>query len=71
LLSFYVAVIGVLLMYLFTNAKPSKYAFSLLSMVASGGATLEEILPILKERERRIALDKASLARRRAQKNNG
>jgi IS4 transposase len=66
LLGFYVAVIGVLLMYLFTNAKPSKYAFSLLAMVARGGATLEDIAPILKERERQIARDKASLARRLA-----
>jgi hypothetical protein len=69
LLSFYVAVIGVLLMYLQTGAKPSKYAFSLLGLVASGGATLEEIVPILAERERRIALDKASLARRKKNKN--
>ncbi len=64
LLSFYVAVIGVMLMYLHTGAKPSKYAFSLLSM-AAGGATLEEIMPILAERERRCALDRASAARRR------
>jgi len=68
LLNFYVAVIGVLLMYLFTNAKPSKYAFSLLALVANGSATLEEIAPILRERERCIALDKASLARRLAKK---
>lgn len=65
LLSFYVAVIGVLLMYLHTGARPSKYAFSLLSMAAQGGATLEEIMPILRERERRIALDRASAARRK------
>jgi hypothetical protein len=69
LLSFYVAVIGVMLMYLHSGAKPSKYAFSLLSMVACGGASLEEIAPILAERERQIARDKASLARRR-EKNN-
>jgi hypothetical protein len=68
LLSFYVAVIGVLLMYLHTGAKPSKYAFSLLGLVAGGGATLEEIAPILAERERRIALDRASLARRKEKK---
>ena len=71
LLSFYVAVIGTLLMYLFTGAKPSIYAFNMLSMAASGAATLAEIMPILKERERRIALDKASLARRQAKKKNG
>jgi hypothetical protein len=68
LLSFYVAVIGVLLMYLHTGAKPSKYAFSLLGLVANGAATLEEIAPILAERERRIALDRASLARRKQKK---
>jgi Transposase DDE domain len=64
LLNFYVAVIGVLLMYLHTGAKPSKYAFSLLAQVASGGATLDEIAPILKERERRIALERERRARR-------
>jgi transposase len=65
LLSFYVAVIGVLLMYLHTGAKPSKYAFSLLGLVASGASTLEEIGPILAERERRIALENARRMRRK------
>ena len=65
LLSFYVAVIGVLLMYLHSGAKPSKYAFSLLGLVASGASTLEEIAPILAERERRIALEAARRARRK------
>ncbi len=68
LLSFYVAVIGVLLMYLHTGAKPSKYAFSLLGLVASGASTLEEIAPILAERERRIALEAARRARRKENK---
>jgi hypothetical protein len=67
LLSFYVAVIGVLLMYLHSGAKPSKYAFSLLGLVASGASTLEEIAPILAERERRIALE---AARRKRKKQN-
>jgi DDE family transposase len=70
LLNFYVAVIGVLLMYLHSGARPSKYAFSLLGMVAGGGASLEEIMPILAERERRIALDRASLARRKQKRSN-
>jgi hypothetical protein len=69
LLSFYVAVIGVLLMYLHTGAKPSKYAFSLLGLVASGASTLEEIAPILAERERRIALEAARRARRKQNMN--
>ena len=65
LLSFYVAVIGVLLMYLHTGVKPSKYAFSLLGLVANGASTLEEIAPILAERQRRIALEAARRARRK------
>jgi hypothetical protein len=68
LLSFYVAVIGVLLMYLHSGAKPSKYAFSPLGLVASGASTLEEIAPILAERERRIALEAARRARRKQNK---
>lgn len=68
LFNFYVAVIGVLLIYLHSECKPSKYAFIMLGMVAQGTATLEEILPILQERERRIALERARVARRRAEK---
>jgi hypothetical protein len=70
-LTFYVAVIGVMLMYLHSGAKPSKYAFSLLALVASGAATLEEIAPILAERERRIALDNAAKLRRKLRKTQG
>ena len=64
----YVTIIGVLLMYLHTGYRPSKYMFALLSQVAAGAATLEEIIPILRERERRKELDRVSAARRRAQK---
>jgi hypothetical protein len=64
----YVTIIAVLLMYLHTGYRPSKYMFALLSQVAAGGATLEEILPILRERERRKELDRVSAARRRAKK---
>lgn len=69
LLHFYVALIGVMLMYLKTGYRPSKYMLSLLSLVAQG-ATMEEILPILEERERRCQLDRESAARRRAKKNS-
>lgn len=69
LLHFHVALIGVMLMYLQTGYRPSKYLLSLLSVVAQG-ATLDEILPILKERERQNALARASAARRRAKKNS-
>lgn len=62
----YVAVIGTLLLALRWNARPSKYAYSLLHQVANGGATAGEIFPILAERERRCALDRQSQRRRRA-----
>lgn len=64
----YVTIIGVLLMYLHTGYRPSKYMFALLNQVAAGAATLEEIIPILRERERRKELDRVSAARRRAKK---
>ena len=69
LLHFHVALIGVMLMYLKTGYRPSKYMFSLLSLVAQG-ATLDEIMPILEERERRCELDRQSAVRRRAKKNS-
>jgi hypothetical protein len=68
LMSFYVAVIGMMLMYLHTANRPSKYLFSMMSMVASGSATLEEIMPIVRERERRIQLERERVARKRAEK---
>lgn len=64
----YVTVIAVMLMYLHTGYRPSKYLFTLLSQVAAGGATLDEVLPILRERERRCELDRQSRARRAAKK---
>jgi hypothetical protein len=64
----YVTLIAVLLMYLHTGYRPSKYMFALVSQVAVGAATLEEIMPILRERERRCELDRQSAARRRAKK---
>ena len=64
----YVTIIGTLLMYLHAGYRPSKYMFALLGQVAAGAATLDEIIPILRERERRKELDRASAARRRAKK---
>jgi hypothetical protein len=63
---FYVTVIAAMLMYLHTGGQPSKYLFSLMSLVA-GGASLEEILPILRERERQCDVARRSAAKRRAQ----
>ncbi len=59
-LSLYVAIIGILLMYLHTGFRPSKYTFSMMSLVASGSSSLDEIMPILRERERRCALARES-----------
>lgn len=68
LLHFYVAVIATMLIYLHSGFRPSKYLFVLLGQVACGAATLEEILPILRERERQRKLERESAARRRAKK---
>jgi hypothetical protein len=67
-IQFYIAVIGVLLMYAATGHRVSKYAYSLLTFVAAGRATLEDILPILEKREHEKELERARLARKRAQK---
>jgi hypothetical protein len=61
----YVTIIGTMLMYLHTGYRPSKYMFALMGQVAMGAATLEDIIPILRERERRCELDRLSAARRR------
>jgi Transposase DDE domain len=67
LLNFYVVIIGTMLMYLHTGYRPSKYAFVLLGLAAQG-ASLDELLPILRERERQCERDRQSSARRRAKK---
>lgn len=67
LLNFYVIIIGVMLMYLHTGFRPSKYAFALLSVAAQGGS-LDDILPILRERERQCEVARQGAARRRAAK---
>jgi hypothetical protein len=68
LLNFYVAVIGVTLMYLHMGYRPSKYMFLMMGMVASGSATWEEIMPILRERERQSRMQRDRVARKRAEK---
>lgn len=70
LLQFYVTLIGLLVMYLRTGARPSKYALNLLGMVVAGTATWEEIQPILARRARERELERARLARKRAEKTN-
>jgi len=62
----YVTIIAAMLLYLHTGFRPSKYLFVLLGQVAVGAATLEDILPILRERERQCELARTSAATRRA-----
>jgi hypothetical protein len=59
--------IGVMLLSLHTGHRPSKYAFVLFGPVAHG-ASAEEILPILQERERQCERDRQTAARHRARK---
>ena len=61
-----VVVIAAMLMYLHTGGRPSKYLFSLLSL--AGGGSIEDILPILRERERQCEVDRRSAAIRRARR---
>jgi Transposase DDE domain len=65
---FYIAVIGVLLIYLHTQRPVSKYAYAMLSLVAAGQASLREIGPILERRERERELERQRLARKKAEK---
>lgn len=64
----YVTIIAVMLMYLHTGYRPSKYMFALVGQVAQGSATLDEIMPILRERERQCERDRLSQQRRAAKK---
>jgi hypothetical protein len=68
LLNFYVTVIGVTLMYLHMGHRPSKYLFVMMGMVANGSATLEEVMPILRERERQCKMQRDRVARKRAER---
>ena len=67
-IGFYIAVIGVLLIYVQTQRPVSKYAYAMLSMVANGQATMDDILPILRERERQCELAGLQKARKKAEK---
>ena len=67
-MGFYVAVIAVLLMYLHTRRPMSRYAYNLMAQVASGWASIEDILPILEARERECELQRQWQKKRRAEK---
>jgi hypothetical protein len=62
----YITLIGLLLMYLHTGYRPSKYLFALLS----AGVGLDEIMPILRERERQCEVARQSALKRRAKNKN-
>ena len=65
---FHIAVIAVLLIYIHTQQPASKYAYVMLGLVATGQATMDDILPILERRERECQLDRLRRARKRAEK---
>ena len=67
-LTFYVAVIAVLLMYLHSGQRVSKYAYNLLCLVSQKAMSLANMIPILERREREKQLERARLARKRAEK---
>lgn len=69
-LEFYVAVIAVLLAYLETGRRPSKYASCCLGWVASGQMTLEQMLQVLQRREDQYQLEQKRLKRKAASKNH-
>ena len=66
-LQMYVALIGTLLIHLHTQAPVSKYSLLALGMVASGRATYAQMLPGILRLEREKMLEKARLARKKAE----
>jgi hypothetical protein len=64
----YVAVIGVLMMYVQSGRRVSLYALAALSRLARGQCTLDEAMAVIARRERERELNRASQARRRARK---
>jgi hypothetical protein len=65
-LSFYVAVIGVLLIYLHSGRRRvSKYAYNMLCLVAAGWGSLQDVLPVLERREHEKELARTRLAARK------
>jgi hypothetical protein len=67
-LSFYVAVIACMLMCLQTQRPLSLYGYNLLSMVAAGLGQVQDILPLLENRERERQRDRERQAKKRAAK---
>ena len=64
----YVAVIGVLMMYVQSGRRVSVYALAALSRLARGECTVEQAMAVIARRERERELNRARQARRRARK---
>jgi heme exporter protein D len=67
-LSFYIAVIATLLMSTITQRPLSKYAYSLLALVAAGLGTVADMLPLLEDRERQAQRQRELQAAKKAAK---
>jgi len=65
---FYVAVIGVLLMYLQSGKRVSVYALAALSRLARGQCTLDEAMAVVARRDREREMSRARQQRARARK---
>lgn len=70
-LGFYVAVIATMLMCLQTQRQLSLYGYNLLAMVAMGLGDVDDILPLLENREREKQRDRDRRARKKAAKKRG
>lgn len=67
----YVAMIGTLLMSLYTGHEPSTYAFTAMRLIISGEAEYQDLAPALARLARERLLARQRQARRRAAKNSG
>lgn len=65
-LNFYVVTIGMMLLCLHYQRRPSKYDLAMLAQVAAGAATLDDVGPILAERHRQSERDRIARAKRLA-----
>lgn len=65
---FYVAVIGVLMMYVQSGRRVSVYALAALSRLAGGQCTLDQAMAVINRREHERELNRARQARLRARK---
>jgi len=67
---FYVAIIGTLLISLYTGQEPSTYTFTAMKLILAGEAQYEDLAPQLARFARERALARARYARRKAMQNS-